>query len=502
PPKLTGLDCEWPNRESENFRCLSRPNLRSVWEATNIVKTAGKVHLLDRFRVPPVPEEWRTCSAFGALGAGCQCNSEGRCRWLRVAEASGPLRLRARGCNRLGWCGGWVSVEGDRRQFEAARPSPQSSPIRLKTAQWSPNSRRQPSRTRPASETTSAACDSGRGWTAPRIGPVASETVENSTVRLSARARGRETYTAEYFRLPGNSGWSEPAEAKISTPVWPPCPPRLALLLERRNFVWLSAPPAECRHGPIVSYRLRLGGGGAGRNSKRGRFGQSTNLMASATTSAGEGRTMPVLLAEWLSECPDGWAAGQLELQMLWLRNTENDSVRDATAALARWRLPAAVTVEPPLAIATCEPAANRASATLSTCRLLSLSPPSTNESWTQLSWRQTTGAILAPAGSDGAGSRCVCRQRAEPLPDDALSGRLVLPKVQLLRLNDNGGDGGSGPVRAARPVRCRRFEVADAAGPLANCSRQRQPPTSARFRCPLPASLSHRPPLQLLARL
>uniref|UniRef100_A0A1I8GGC3 Fibronectin type-III domain-containing protein n=1 Tax=Macrostomum lignano TaxID=282301 RepID=A0A1I8GGC3_9PLAT len=182
-----------------------------------------------------------------------------------------------------------------------------------------------------------------------RIGPVASETVENSTVRLSARARGRETYTAEvscrpkYFRLPGNSGWSEPAEAKISTPVWPPCPPRLALLLERRNFVWLSAPPAECRHGPIVSYRLRLGGARSRQKLKRGRFGQSTNLMASATTSAGEGRTMPVLLAEWLSECPDGWAAGQLELQMLWLRNTENDSVRDATAALARWRLPAAV---------------------------------------------------------------------------------------------------------------------------------------------------------------
>ncbi|PAA68637.1 hypothetical protein BOX15_Mlig002401g1 [Macrostomum lignano] len=244
--------------------------------------------------------------------------------------------------------------------------------------------------------------------------------------------------------------------------------------------------------------------------------GQSTNLMASATTSAGEGRTMPVLLAEWLSECPDGWAAGQLELQMLWLRNTENDSVRDATAALARWRLPAAVTVEPPLAIATCEPAANATSAAepappLSTCRLLSLSPPSTNESWTQLSWRQTTGAILAPAGSDGAGSRCVCRQRAEPLPDDALSGRLVLPKVQLLRLNDNDGDGGSGLVVEfdAAPRQCGLrglfavgFEVADAAGPLANCSRQRQPPTSARFRCPLPASLSHRPPLQLLARL
>uniref|UniRef100_A0A1I8IUV9 Ig-like domain-containing protein n=1 Tax=Macrostomum lignano TaxID=282301 RepID=A0A1I8IUV9_9PLAT len=124
PPKLTGLDCEWPNRESENFRCLSRPNLRSVWEATNIVKTAGKVHLVLEFADNSTGFEYRRCRSDGAPAArvsvpsapGCQCDSEGRCRWLRVAEAGGPLRLRARGCNRLGWCGGWVAVEGDRRQ--------------------------------------------------------------------------------------------------------------------------------------------------------------------------------------------------------------------------------------------------------------------------------------------------------------------------------------------------------------------------------------------------
>uniref|UniRef100_A0A1I8JLI6 GPS domain-containing protein n=1 Tax=Macrostomum lignano TaxID=282301 RepID=A0A1I8JLI6_9PLAT len=230
-----------------------------------------------------------------------------------------------------------------------------------------------------------------------------------------------------------------------------------------------------------------------------------TNLMASATTSAGEGRTMPVLLAEWLSECPDGWAAGQLELQMLWLRKHGERQCPDATAALARWRLPAAVTVEPPLAIAPASlrltlPAAEPA-ASLSTCRLLSLSLPSTNKSWTQLSWRQTTGAILAPAGSDGADSRCVCRQRAEPLPDDALSGRLVLPKVELLRLNDNDGDGGNGLVVEfdAAPRRCGLrglfavgFEVADAAGPLANCSRQRQPrpPPGSGVRCRRPCRI------------
>uniref|UniRef100_A0A1I8FND8 Fibronectin type-III domain-containing protein n=1 Tax=Macrostomum lignano TaxID=282301 RepID=A0A1I8FND8_9PLAT len=499
---------------------------------------------LDRFRVPPVPEEWRTCSAFGALGAGLPMQLRGPLPLAPGGRGQRPAAAASRAAA-TGWAGAaagsqWRATGGS---LVRKRPGLVRS-LRLfalngsVVAKFSP-----PTQPDPASKRDYECRLRLRPWLdGARIGPVASETVENSTVRLSARARGRETYTAEvscrpkYFRLPGNSGWSEPAEAKISTPVWPPCPPRLALLLERRNFVWLSAPPAECRHGPIVSYRLRLGGAEPAETQARPLWwlncrcilrspvaagfdwtrptsgGQSTNLMASATTSAGEGRTMPVLLAEWLSECPDGWAAGQLELQMLWLRNTENDSVRDATAALARWRLPAAVTVEPPLAIATCEPAANRASATP-----VHLPSP---VAFAPVDKRVLDATELAPnnrrySGASRfrwrAGSRCVCRQRAEPLPDDALSGRLVLPKVQLLRLNDNGGDGGSGLVVEfdAAPRQCGLrglfavgFEVADAAGPLANCSRQRQPPTSARFRCPLPASLSHRPPLQLLARL
>uniref|UniRef100_A0A1I8FMC2 Ig-like domain-containing protein n=1 Tax=Macrostomum lignano TaxID=282301 RepID=A0A1I8FMC2_9PLAT len=312
PPKLTGLDCEWPNRESENFRCLSRPNLRSVWEATNIVKTAGKVHLVLEFadkRDPFMQSElnqcrkrtdhynnlicfpsdsdsstgfeYRRCLRNGAPAAlsvpsapGCQCNSEGRCRWLRVARPAARCGCEPRAAT--GWAGAaagsqWRATGGS---LVRKRPGLVRS-LRLfalngsVVAKFSP-----PTQPDPASKRDYECRLRLRPWLdGARIGPVASETVENSTVRLSARARGRETYTAEvscrpkYFRLPGNSGWSEPAEAKISTPVWPPCPPRLALLLERRNFVWLSAPPAELQAWPIVSYRLRLGGGGAGRNS-------------------------------------------------------------------------------------------------------------------------------------------------------------------------------------------------------------------------------------------
>uniref|UniRef100_A0A1I8FD22 P-type domain-containing protein n=1 Tax=Macrostomum lignano TaxID=282301 RepID=A0A1I8FD22_9PLAT len=517
PPKLTGLDCEWPNRESENFPL--------PFKAESEIRLGG-------YEISSTGFEYRRCRSDGAPAArvsvpsapGCPMRLEGR-----AAAGSGLRRPAARcGCEpalqRLGWCGGWSPVEGDRRG--SLRPGPVRS-LRLfasngsVVAEFSPPT--QPDLARQARlrvpPATSAWLDGAR------IGPVAvSETVENSTSPVGSGRVATRLTTAEvscrpkYFRLPGNSAGRSHLRRRFPRPCGRPARPA-GPAVGAAEFCLAAAPPADAGMAPfrlsaaaeaglepaaaetrarplwwLISRCIPAEPGGGWirldqadmRSTKLDGFGD--NFSWRRSDNAG---------SCWSSGCrvSDGWADGQLELPDAVAAEHENDSVRDATAALARWRLPAAVSVEPPLAIATCEPALLTAEPSDLPVHLPApvAFAPVDEQILDATELGQTTGAISAPAGSDGADSRCVCRQRASRFLTTRCPAGWCCRRLELLRLNDNDGD-------TAPPRRCGLrglfavgFEVADAAGPLANCSRQRAAADLRQVPCPLPASLSHR---------